>query len=235
MPLLDHFRPPLSTERHWESFHTTWAGSIADLLNQQLPVGYFAEEQLHPSARVEIDVATFEHASTPGNVAVADRRTWAPPKAPLTAPFVIAEGIELLVFSSAGGPQLVAAIELVSPANKDRAHTRRAFACKCASYLHAGIGLMIVDVVTSRSANLHIDLLGLIGASAAQASLTELYAASYRPARRDQVDIVEIWPASLTIGKPLPEMPLWIGPDLAVPVDLERAYQDACKRRRLAT
>ena len=26
MPLLDHFHPPLSTQRHWESFHTTWAG-----------------------------------------------------------------------------------------------------------------------------------------------------------------------------------------------------------------
>jgi hypothetical protein len=26
MPLLDHFRPPLSGSRHWESFHAAWAG-----------------------------------------------------------------------------------------------------------------------------------------------------------------------------------------------------------------
>jgi hypothetical protein len=24
MPLLDHFHPPLSTERHWESFYAAW-------------------------------------------------------------------------------------------------------------------------------------------------------------------------------------------------------------------
>jgi hypothetical protein len=57
MPLLEHFHPPLSTQRHWESFHTTWASAIADWLNEVgLPEGYFAEEQLDPSARVEIDI-----------------------------------------------------------------------------------------------------------------------------------------------------------------------------------
>jgi len=39
MPLLDHFRPPLSRERHWEAFHAAWAGSIADALNRVLPAG----------------------------------------------------------------------------------------------------------------------------------------------------------------------------------------------------
>jgi len=39
MPLLDHFRPPLSRERHWEAFHAAWAGSITDALNRVLPAG----------------------------------------------------------------------------------------------------------------------------------------------------------------------------------------------------
>ena len=30
MPLLDHFHPPLSERRHWEAFHSRWAGAIAD-------------------------------------------------------------------------------------------------------------------------------------------------------------------------------------------------------------
>ena len=47
-----------------------------------------------------------------------------------------------------GGARLVAAIELVSPANKDRAAHRRAFAT-CASHLCQGVGLVIVDIVTS--------------------------------------------------------------------------------------
>ena len=50
MPLLDHFHPPLSRERHWESFHGTWAGAIADALNRVLPRGYFAEELTHAGA-----------------------------------------------------------------------------------------------------------------------------------------------------------------------------------------
>ena len=44
MPLLDHFHPPLSLERRWESFHAAWSGSLADALNRTLPAGYFAEE-----------------------------------------------------------------------------------------------------------------------------------------------------------------------------------------------
>src|SRR5207302_6918246 len=60
MPLLDHFHPPLSLERRWESFHAAWTGSLADDLNRRLPAGYFAEEQTHAGPGVEIDVATRE-------------------------------------------------------------------------------------------------------------------------------------------------------------------------------
>ncbi len=60
MPLMDHFHAPLHPRRHWESFHVTWAGAIADALNETLlPEGYFAEEHAHAGARIEIDVATF--------------------------------------------------------------------------------------------------------------------------------------------------------------------------------
>src|SRR5271156_5766348 len=61
MPLLDHFHPPLSENRHWESFHTSWANEIMATLNQGvLPPGYFAETQVHFGSRVEVDVATLE-------------------------------------------------------------------------------------------------------------------------------------------------------------------------------
>jgi hypothetical protein len=245
MPLLDHFHPPLSTQRHWESFHTTWASAIADALNQKwLPEGYFAEEQLQPSARVEVDVATFEEPAGEepagdrpiGGVAVAGRRTWVPP-APLTMSGLLPEGVEVLVFSGEGGPTLVGAIELVSPANKDREATRRAFAVKCASYLHQGIGLIIVDVVTSRLANLHNELVRLLDQPGKfeQPAEATLYAVAYRPVRRGEQDWIETWPQQLAVGKPLPELPLWLGPDLVVPVNLDSTYADACHRRRLVS
>ena len=64
MPLLDHFHPPLSEERHWEGFHSKWANVLVDALNETLlPSGYFAEPHVHRGARVEIDAATFEGES----------------------------------------------------------------------------------------------------------------------------------------------------------------------------
>ena len=142
-------------------------------------------------------------------------------------PGLIPEGLEVQVFAGEGGPRLVCAIELVSPANKDRPATRRAFAAKCASYLHEGIGLLIVDVVTSRSANLHNELIELLDQPAefCQAGGTQLYATAYRQMRRGEQDSIEIWPSELRVGKALPELPLWLGPDLVVPVNLEATYR----------
>ena len=56
------------------------------------------------------------------------------------------------------GARLVAVIEIVSPGNKDRAEARRTFAGKCAAYLQRGIGLITIDIVTNRNANLHNEL-----------------------------------------------------------------------------
>ena len=234
MPLLDHFHAPLSTQRHCESFHATWAASIADSLNQDwLPEGYFAEEQLHPAARVEIDVAAFQQSGTGhGGAAVATSpRIYAPSAPQLTIPNVALEGAEVLVYSSEGGPTLVGAVELVSSANKDRPQSRRAFAAKYASYLHHGIGLAIIDIVTSRSASLHGELMSLLGQSIAAAD--NLYAVAYRPLRRGDRDEIDIWPHKLELNQPLPDLPLWLGVDLVVPVKLEATYTSACHRRRL--
>src|SRR5205085_725706 len=68
--------------------------------------------------------------------------------ASLVMPAVFPDDIEVQVFATTAGATLVAAIELVSPGNKDREEARRAFAAKCAGYLTRGVGLVVVDVVT---------------------------------------------------------------------------------------
>ena len=75
---------------------------------------------------------------------------WNPPAPTLVLPGAFPDSFEVLVFQSEGGTRLVAAIELVSPGNKDRAEARRAFVIKCAAYLQRGIGLIVVDIVTAR-------------------------------------------------------------------------------------
>src|SRR5436190_8154644 len=144
MPLLDHFRPPLSQRRHWDSFHGAWAEAMALNLNQSLlPERFVAEARVKLGGQVEIDVGTFAEngltpGSEPGGVAV-----WAPPQPLATAPldFQDPDVFEVQIRVEAEGPRLVAAIELVSPVNKDRPANRRMFAVKCASYLHSGVSV----------------------------------------------------------------------------------------------
>jgi hypothetical protein len=239
MPLLDHFHPPLFPHRHWESFYTTWAGTLADVLNETLlPEGYFAEETTHLGPRVEIDVATFgegagDTAATGGRTITAPARVWTPPAPVVTLPAAFPDSFEVLLFESEGGARLVAAIELVSPANKDRDSKRRAFAIKCASYLARGISLVIVDIVTSRKANLHDEMMALLGHTAPLVTATDLYAAAYRPIVRNDAEQVDVWTAALAVGQSLPVLPLALNAELCLPIDLDTTYTTACQKRRL--
>ncbi|OWK45400.1 hypothetical protein FRUB_01731 [Fimbriiglobus ruber] len=132
---------------------------------------------------------------------------------------------------------MVGAIELVSPANKDRPATRQAFAGKCVGYLRNQVGLIVVDVVTSRLHDLHRELLELLELDAPLADWGSpdpaLYAVSYRtvpvePARLD------LWPHPLALGRPMPVVPFWLGFDFVVPVDLEASYLATCELLRIA-
>jgi hypothetical protein len=241
MPLLDHFHPPLSAERRWESFHSSWATRIADALTEQwLPPNYIAEEHAHLGPSVEIDVATLEREAMPteesgGAVATVSPKVWTPPAPDVVLPAVFPDTFEVRVLSLDTGPKLVAAIELISPENKDRAPERRAFATKCASYLYQGISLILVDIVTSRRANLHNEILRVMEAADALQLAPDiaLYAVAYRPLRRDGTDAVDVWRSPLTLGQPLPMLPLGLRADLVIPVDFEVTYAEACRRKRL--
>ena len=243
MPLLDHFHPPFFGERQWEDIHGDWAYAIKHMLNRGvLPSGFFSAAQVHVGSTIEVDVATFERtlssqeADVSGNGGVALAvETWAPPVTGLVMPAVFPDEIEVQVFSRSGGPKLVATIELLSPRNKDRREARRAFAAKCASYLQKGVGLVIVDVVTERLANLHNELIDLLEQPETFrcADETTLYAASYRPSRRTTGDQIEIWLNPLGVGKPLPIVPLALRGAVTVPVDLEATYLEVLRDSRL--
>jgi hypothetical protein len=60
-----------------------------------------------------------------------------------------------------------------------------------------------------------------------------MYAVSYRPVKRDEDDLIEVWPVVPKIGANLPILPLALCGMQPVPLDLEAAYDDACRRSRL--
>jgi hypothetical protein len=241
MPLLDHFHPPLEGRRHWEGFHGRWAAAMSDALNEILPQEYFAEFQVTVGTRIEVDVATFTEGGVPqmaesgGTATAVQTRTWAPPTPVAVMPAVFPDDFEVQVFSSAAGPTLVAAIELVSPGNKDRDEARRAFAAKCAAYLQRGIGLMVVDIVTSRHANLHDELVAFLGPGDGFAfpGPTALYATAYRPLHRQGRNEIDLWREPLALGQPLPTLPLAVRGLASLPIDLEATYMEARKRSRI--
>lgn len=253
MPLKDHFHPPISTRKPWESVHSMWAATITQHLNGGvLPKRFESEQQTHRGTQVEIDIATFEEDSGPtlftgvngvngthesdGGVAVATH-TYTAPAATLSevAEFAMDDLFEVRVYKSAGGWKLVAAIELVSPANKDRPSSRRAFATKCGSYLAAGVSVVVVDVVTDRTANLHTDLIERLHLPDAfeWSSPTGLFAASYRAVQVKGRTRLDVWPHTIAIGSELPTLPLWLEPDFAVPLELDLTYMAACKSLRI--
>lgn len=243
MPLLDHFRPPIYRLLGWESFHSNWATRIADALNDLLPGDFLAIENSHVGAQLEIDVATLEETSPlapagAGGATQADvlPTVWSPPQATGSFEAVFPATFEVQVYWDVGGRKLVGAIELISPSNKDRPAERKAFASKCAAYIHAGISVIIIDVVTERGGNLHNETLRLMDGpdELLLATDAELYSAAYRPVRREQQDKVDVWTAVCEIGATLPTMPLRLRGDLFVPVDFESTYMEACRRRRLA-
>jgi hypothetical protein len=237
MPLRDHFRSPLDDMRHWEGFHATWPVMIVALLGRKLPRRYFAEPRVHPGSSAEIDVATFHDEAalaagsgngSEGGIATA---VWAPPRPTLAivTDLPAQDVYEVRVYDEKRHSRLVAAIELVSPANKDRAEHRRAFVSKCAGLLQERVSVVIVDVVTTRSKNLYVELLDLLGQSdPSQTPEPSLYTAACRVTKRDNEWLLETWPQSLGLGQPLPTMALWLADDLAVPLDLNESYEQSC-------
>ena len=238
MPLLDHFHEPVDLRRRWDSFHGQWASSIAAALNAVLPPRYFAGMHVHLGRHVEADVAEFESVAAvesngeSGGVAV---QTYAPPAAVMVVPAVFPDQIEVQVSDLGRDGRLVAVIELVSPANKDRDEARRAFAAKSAAYLQKGVGLIVVDVVTTRQFNLHDEWATLMGLEESfhMPGGPGTYAVAYRPARRNEQNQIDVWPAPLAVGDPLPTLPLALLGSGCVPLDLEATYTEARQRSRL--
>ena len=226
MPLLDHFHPPLSERRHWHSFHNAWATYLSSQLNTWLPDGYFAEANVQYG--IEIDVATFEEAG-----AIAPHPGWAPPPPRASVPLdTLGAVVEVGIFSRSGGPLLIGAVELISPANKDRPAHRDALVSKCASYLQAGIGLVLVDIVTDRAADLDRDLLNRLG-TADHGPGGSLFAAAYRSVERDGSTALDLWREPIAVGRPLPTLPLWLLGGLCLPVELEATYMRTCVEQKV--
>ena len=155
MPLRDHFHPPMTHRFGWDTAHGMRAAKIAERLNGFLPPKYRAGPTIHLGG-FEVDVGTFdERGQSEWNPSQAAGRTMTLEVDPLDA-----DEYEVKVFREY---DLVAAIELLSPSNKDCPETRDIFTAKCAALLKGGVCVTLVDIVTSYRANLFGGLLDELG------------------------------------------------------------------------
>jgi hypothetical protein len=244
MPLRDHFRPPLDDSRSWDELHGAWPTVIVMALNPKLPPRYVAAPRVHLGPHAEIDVTAYETdtsdsaaAKTGGADGGVATAVWAPPRPTFDVAVDLPEQdeYEVRVYDTQRHRRLVAAVEIISPANKDRPEHRRAFVAKCAALLQQHVSVALVDLVTTRRFNLYVDLLELLGQ--ADPSLAPeppvVYAAACRWAREGDAWHFRAWTHTLVVDQPLPLLPLWLSDNLAVPLELEATYEETCRILRI--
>jgi hypothetical protein len=133
--------------------------------------------------------------------------------------------------------QLIAALELVSPRNKDRADAKEAYSQRYLGYLRLGVHLMLIDLLPRPKGFSFSDVI----TSSLGLDLPPLpapFAAAYRvgevvPVGDDVGSLVGLWRRPLEVGQPLPTLPLPLSIHRAVHIDLETTYQRAAKRAYL--
>ena len=239
MPLRDHFRPPVSKRSSWEGFHAMWPTNIIQQLHSKLPEGYIAEPRAHLGSGYEVDIGTFEPAEGwAGSYGDSHSDGGAPAEPTLalhTEPLDAAE-YEVLVYDVTRERTLVAAIEFVSPANKDRPEHRNAFVAKCAALLHKEIAVIIVDLVTIRHFNLYAEVLNFLGYTKSAERIPDeaIYAVALRSIPKGKRAKFQAWSKPITVGAALPTLPLWLTETLAIPVDFEASYEAACHDLRIS-
>lgn len=235
MPLRDHFNDKITEPFTWEEFHSQWAATMVRQLNRGLlPPGYHAAPRVRLGILAEIDVGTREERSAATREGPEDPKggvaVYSPPAPGLTVETDLSQEdlFEVQVIDKRD-QTLVAAIELISPRNKDRPQSRHEFVVKCASLLKAQVSLVLIDIVTNRHANLFRELMEYLEIRDLKHPLQgPLYCCSLLPRGSNGHAKVDIWPDVLQVGAALPKLPLWLRDDLPVPLDLESTYEETC-------
>lgn len=223
MPLHDW-----TDERGWSSLHHLWQTEMLFQLQERLPKGYRAYIGSVPLLTID----------APDGRPDVNVRTWKPPPdsagaAPAEADPFTDEAVatfemdpQTAVHIDLHG-QLVAAVELVSPRNKDRSDSRERYTNRYFGYLRQGIHLLLIDVLPRPVGFSFADAVAA-NLGIAQPPLPVPFAASYRVGEPvPEGTLVARSLFLLGVGEPLPTAPLALNVHQSVFVDLEHTYRRA--------
>jgi hypothetical protein len=225
----------------FHDFHLEWISAIKRALNAGLlPRGFYAMvEQV--AAGFQPDVVALERdrpAAAPsggrrtnparpagGGVALAA----APPRVRFTAaaePERYAARRRRVAVRHGSGDQVVAIVEVVSPGNKDSRNALRSFVEKAVEFLNAGVHLLLLDLFPPGPRDPQ-------GTHAAVWS--EIIDDGFRLPADKPLTLVayaaglvkRAFIEPVAVGDVLPDMPVFLNPDLYVPTPLEATYRTA--------
>jgi hypothetical protein len=240
MPLRDHFRSPLDDTHSWDGLHGMWPAVIVQQLVKTLPEPYFAEPSVHLGSLFEVDVGTYRESDREveaGEVGGVALFTYTPPKPTLTLEPELPnqDTYEVRIYDSRRNRRLVAAIEIVSPSNKDRPEHRELFVAKVATLVKNNICVSIVDVVSTMDHNLYADLMHIVNGvdPALGDNPPPIYAVTVRTRYEQRRKLMDTWYHSLAIGQTLPTLPIWLRENFAVSLELESSYEETCRTLRI--
>jgi hypothetical protein len=234
MPLHDW-----TDERGWDSVHPLWLTYLLEYVQERLPEGYKAFLGGVPSL-------TVDSGNGKPDVSVRQLGPEQPAKEEATDTAVLEPDLEVRTIIRLDPQravhidfhgQLIAAIEIVSPRNKDRTDAKETYANRYLGYLRLGVHLLLVDVLPRPRGFSFSDAI-TSGLGLELPPLPPPFAAAYRvgevvPVGGEMGSLVGLWRRPLQAGEPLPILPLPLSVHQSVPIDLEETYRRAAKRAYL--
>ncbi len=244
MPMHDWTRVPAGI---FHAFHNTWIGDLQKALNGGLlpPDHYALGEQ--QSGDIGPDVLTLRARSDEAVKASAEPECLLPAiKDPAGGAILLAEKppkVSLvqdaaedihfylarqrsLVIRHISGDRVIALLEIVSPGNKHACRPVDDFVDKVAAALHNGVHVLIIDPLPPG----RFDPRGLHGEIWGRLMAGDFESPTDRPLTLVSYAVrytITAFIEPVAIGEKLIDMPLFLTPDVYVPVPLEATYQQA--------
>ena len=220
----------------FHDFHQGWVVAIRDALNDgRMPPGFYAmAEQIAAGPKpdvIALKASKFDDGGfdtdrqNEGGIAVLDH----PPKVRFTADEerdIYAESADRVTVRHSSADRIVAFIEILSSGNKNRPYMLQKFVERLNDALHDGIHLLLIDVHPPGKHDphgIHAALWELRSEASHGVTAEEpLGFSSYRCNAGARAYFERI-----SIGQPLPDMPVFLTPTRYVYVPLETAYTEA--------
>jgi hypothetical protein len=220
----------------WEGMHHLWITELLRWVKPRLPGGYRAYIGSAPLLAVgapvdrpDVGVRSWSPTEAARVSVPTVGETSADPTEPDEEIAVATLDPETAVYVEKQG-RLIAAVELISPRNKDRPIARSAYLARYLGYLLEGAHLVLIDVhrrsvgfsfADHIATELHLE----------QPSVVSPMAVSYRVGEPAATGgrLLAIWRRPMTVGETLPPIPLPLTSERDVMLDLDQTYARAAE------